>query len=464
MTVSVQVPYTSSIANGVSVVYPYQFTVLDEDDIEVSLDGVPVSSGFTLTGVGNAAGGDVVFSVAPAAGVVVLRALKPVLERKTDYQQFGDLPTPQVNRDFDRLWLALSSLAQNLKRALKLPFDTPVDQEIIEDATVRANKALRFDASGNLQLSSYDPDAASAAAASAVAAAADAVSAAAAITGFERRGAWATATAYVKNNLALFSGSTYIALSDHTSGASFATDLGDGKWEVFAAAGASGSGIGDLLAANNLSELTASAATARANLGLGSVAVKSTGGTNSGDVPTNADVRGKQTIGIPAAALRPRQTGGCAALVVEAGAAGKPDVPYLEFDASTPQYAGFVVQMPKSWNKGTLTASFCWRRASGADATNCVWGMRAVAVQDNGSPAVSFGAEATVTDDAKTATENFALSDETAACTVSGTITDKNLVFVEFFRKADAAGDTLASKAKLTAISLHYSTGTNTDA
>lgn len=84
-------------------------------------------------------------------------------------------------------------------------------------------------------------------------------------------GAWATSTAYVVDDLVREDGNTYICLEAHTSG-TFATDLSANKWELFAQKGASGAGSGDLLAANNLSDL-ANADTALSNLGGGTTGI-----------------------------------------------------------------------------------------------------------------------------------------------------------------------------------------------
>lgn len=88
--------------------------------------------------------------------------------------------------------------------------------------------------------------------------------------GLSPAAAWLTATFYPVGKNALFNGSLYRALIAHTSGV-FATDLAAVKWLFVAALPA---GIGDLQAVNNLSELTASSATARTNLGLGTAATK----------------------------------------------------------------------------------------------------------------------------------------------------------------------------------------------
>jgi hypothetical protein len=116
----------------------------------------------------------------------------------------------------------------------------------------------------------------------------------------EWRGAWLTATSYIKNDLVKEAGNVYICLVSHTSG-TFSTDLTSDKWELMVSKGDSGAGTGDLLASNNLSDL-ANAATARANLGLGTAATENTvpvskGGTGATDATTALSNLGAQAAG-----------------------------------------------------------------------------------------------------------------------------------------------------------------------
>lgn len=185
MSVTAQTPYNGYTANGATTVFPYGFLLLDTADLTVTVDGVikALTTDYTVSGLGNQSGGNITFLVAPTNGAKVLLSRLLTMQRLTDYQNNGDLFASTVNQDFDRLWLALQQLQQNDLRALKLPYDTATDQVLTQDAAARANKGIRFDASGNMIISTYDPDAAQASAASsATAAAGSATSAASSAT------------------------------------------------------------------------------------------------------------------------------------------------------------------------------------------------------------------------------------------------------------------------------------------
>lgn len=109
---------------------------------------------------------------------------------------------------------------------------------------------------------------AAAAAVSETNAAASAASAAAAVVTVSDqkiiwKGAWSGATAYVVNDAVSVSGSSYICILANTN----QTPPNSIYWEVLAAQGSAGAGTGDMLAANNLSDV-ANAAIARTNLGI----------------------------------------------------------------------------------------------------------------------------------------------------------------------------------------------------
>jgi len=93
-------------------------------------------------------------------------------------------------------------------------------------------------------------------------------------TNFSFKSNWAIGTAYVINNLVYVTtaesstdgGATYICTTNHTSGATFDGDLSS-YWTIFSKRGATGPGTGDLLAANNLNDVS-SVSASRTNLGL----------------------------------------------------------------------------------------------------------------------------------------------------------------------------------------------------
>jgi len=123
VTVSAQTPIKRSTANGVTTVFPYDFKILAAADLEVSLDGVvkTLTTDYTLSGVGDYAGGNVTMLSAPANGVTVVRRRNMAYIREVDYQDQGELPTDTLDDDQDAPILMIQQVAEGLSRAVSLP-------------------------------------------------------------------------------------------------------------------------------------------------------------------------------------------------------------------------------------------------------------------------------------------------------------------------------------------------------
>lgn len=145
MAVQNQVPYNAHTGNGATTVFAFGFLLLLSADLKVYLAGVLQASGYSISGVGNPAGGTVTFSVAPANGVAVLLQRDIPLERLTDYQDAGDLLADTLNRDFDRLWMAIQGESDINSRLLTLPVGSAVAAALPAPA---AAQVLRVNAGG----------------------------------------------------------------------------------------------------------------------------------------------------------------------------------------------------------------------------------------------------------------------------------------------------------------------------
>ena len=133
-------------ANGAATVYTIPFLLLDPANLQITLNGVAVTSGFTLAGLGNASS-SCTFTVAPAGDLLFQQVMQ--FQRLTDYQMNGDFLSQTVNGDYDRLWLAIKQLNRDDGRALAV---SPLEPEGIPALPVRALrnlKLLAFDAAGN---------------------------------------------------------------------------------------------------------------------------------------------------------------------------------------------------------------------------------------------------------------------------------------------------------------------------
>jgi len=164
---------------------------------------------------------------------------------------------------------------------------------------------------------------------------------------------------------------------------------------------------------------------------------------------------GKQSIWIPAAAMYPTTSNGCAAIAAAETTAGKPDMYTLDFDASTQENAQFSIAFPSYWNENTITYQIYWT-STATDTDAVIWDVSAVAVSDSDTIDATFGTIISVTDNAISAAEDLYITAESAALTVGGSPAAGDLVYFNIARDADEGGDTLGEDAQLIGIKLFY--------
>lgn len=170
---------------------------------------------------------------------------------------------------------------------------------------------------------------------------------------------------------------------------------------------------------------------------------------------------GKRLIPVPAGAMIPRTSNGCAALATTELASNKVCYQSLDFDQSTVEYAQFMLDMPKSWNESTVTFIPRWTASAGSGIV--IWGLQAVAVSNDDAMDVAFGAAQTSTD-TLLSTSDMHLGPESSAITIAGTPAAQDRVLFQIYRDASAGGDTLSADAKLLGIDVYISLDAATDA
>ncbi len=150
MPIGEQTTIASHTGNGVATVFAYSFGVLAADDIKVLVDGVVVTTGFTVSGIGSRTGGTVTFSVAPTSGADILIVREVVRKRDTDYQYSGDLREEVLDDDLDRIWMTLQEDGELVDRGVRVPVGETLSE--LPAAASRVDKVLTFGSGGAIAL------------------------------------------------------------------------------------------------------------------------------------------------------------------------------------------------------------------------------------------------------------------------------------------------------------------------
>jgi hypothetical protein len=161
MTVSSTTTKNSYSGDGSNTVFAYTFKVFDEDDLTVILrtDATgtetvqTITTNYTVSGVGDAGGGNVTFVTAPASGVTVVIRRAAALTQTTDYTPNDPFPAEEHENALDKLTFFAQQQQEELDRAIKLSrTNTMTSTEFTVGATDRANKILAFDGTGELSV------------------------------------------------------------------------------------------------------------------------------------------------------------------------------------------------------------------------------------------------------------------------------------------------------------------------
>ena len=172
-------------------------------------------------------------------------------------------------------------------------------------------------------------------------------------------------------------------------------------------------------------------------------------------------VAGKETIWVPAVAMYPNTTNGCAALA-QVELSNGPEIKTLDFDKDSDENAQFAVAFPKSWNEGTITFQAFFT----ADSTNTgtvSWALAGVSCADNDTINVAFGTAVAPTAKAHSGTANdLDVTAESGAVTIAGSPSTDEEVYFQITR--DVSEDSLTADAKLLGIKIFFTTDAANDA
>ena len=160
MTVSSSINRASYSGNGALTTFAYGFKVFDQGELTVILrssDGTEtvqtITTNYTVTGVGAAGGGNVVFGTAPASGVTIVILRELDLDQGLDLVPNDPFPAQSLEDSLDKLTFMVQQHNEELGRTIKASRTNVISgSEFTISATDRANKVFAFDSSGDVSI------------------------------------------------------------------------------------------------------------------------------------------------------------------------------------------------------------------------------------------------------------------------------------------------------------------------
>ena len=160
MTVSSSTNRASYSGNGSLTTFAYGFKIFDQGDLTVILRAAngtetvqTITTHYTVTGVGSANGGNVVFGSAPASGVTVVILREMDLDQGLDLVPNDPFPAQSLENSLDKLTFMVQQHKEELGRTIKASRTNVITgAEFTISASDRANKVFAFDSSGNVSI------------------------------------------------------------------------------------------------------------------------------------------------------------------------------------------------------------------------------------------------------------------------------------------------------------------------
>ena len=180
----------------------------------------------------------------------------------------------------------------------------------------------------------------------------------------------------------------------------------------------------------------------------------------SAKVANDIKVAGKETIWVPAAAMYPETTNGCADLE-QVELSNGPELKCLDFAAAADDFAQFSIAFPKSWNEGTITFQ-AFFTVTGTNTGTVAWGLAGRSFADSADINTAFGTQVVATAKAHSGTSNdLDVAVVSWAVTIAGAAADCLTIF-QIAR--DVTADTQTGAARLLGIKLFFTTDAGNDA
>ncbi len=165
------------------------------------------------------------------------------------------------------------------------------------------------------------------------------------------------------------------------------------------------------------------------------------------------------SVWISAAAMKGAATNGAgdADQLPESADSGCQDVnyDYIAFDAATEQHAFFQWAIPTGWDEGTITFHVYWTAAGGMACEGVTFGLKGVAISNDGAIDTSFGTEVDV-DDSWIANGDLHVSPVSGDVTIGNTPVVNDLIFFNLARKVGNCNDDLTGDARVLGVKLIY--------